>query len=144
MGLISRVSSRTYRTMTKSDPFCVGKPDLKIDQVQAFVHNLFNLTVTNVKALESYDDQNFRCEDAVSGKLYVFKILNHEYTRTEEEVHLTVSRVANYLNENQLPTQRTYHTKTLDVKTVGGENLPCLVRILDYLPGDTLSSIMPL
>lgn len=128
----------------KKDPFCVGKPDLKLENIPSFLKMTFNLNCTNIKPLESYDDQNFRCEEINTKKLYVLKILNHEYTRTEESVHLTVSRIMSYLTDQSLPCQKTYFTKNMKIKTVGGEELDCLVRVLDYLPGRDLSSILPL
>lgn len=129
---------------TSTDPFITGKPDLRLENIPSFLKTTFNITCANVKPLESYDDQNFRIEEQTTKKRYVLKILNHEYTRTEEFVHLTVSRIMSYLRDQGLPCQKTHFTKNMKIKTAGGEELDCLVRVIDYLEGVDLSSILPL
>lgn len=49
-----------------------------------------------------------------------------------------------YLRDQGLPCQKTHHTKNMKIKTAGGNELDCLVRIIDYLEGSDLSSMLPL
>jgi hypothetical protein len=96
---------------TQMDPFITGKPDLKLENIPSFLKTTFNLACANVKPLESYDDQNFRIEEQTTKKRYVLKILNHEYTRTEESVHLTVSRIMSFERSRASLSKNAFHEK---------------------------------
>ncbi|XP_051766488.1 hydroxylysine kinase [Ctenopharyngodon idella] len=121
-----------------------SKPNLSHSQVMEIIKRVYGLTVSIIRSLPSYDDQNFYVAPSEGGE-YVLKIMNsadsHNITVIELQTHSM-----NFLHQRGLPVQTTLPTLTGQLMSV--EEFDCgfgmqkyLVRLLTYLPGTTIAKI---
>ena len=63
--------------------FIVGeviRPQVSVAAAQRLVENLYGLTVTKIKELDSYDDRNFKVEVSSSKNPHIVSVSPHGYT----------------------------------------------------------------
>uniref|UniRef100_A0A8C5WIV7 Hydroxylysine kinase n=1 Tax=Leptobrachium leishanense TaxID=445787 RepID=A0A8C5WIV7_9ANUR len=127
----------------------VGKPNLNVRQIVELTESLFHLTVSQVKPLPSYDDQNFyiqaHCDNPKECAEYVMKITNGENSKNEELMEAQ-THVMMFLHSKGLHTPTPVLTNTGKLMSLEAiENGPVawkhIVRLLTYLPGTPASEI---
>nr|XP_034970030.1 hydroxylysine kinase isoform X2 [Zootoca vivipara] len=141
----------TMSAENKQQP--LKKPAFSKQQATELVQKIFGLTVSELKPLPSYDDQNFyvcAAAAALEGKAesaqnFVLKITNCEDSQNSEliEVH---TRVMIFLNGEGFPVQTPHSTKEggimfLESVDTGSAKSAYIVRLLSYLPGKTVATI---
>lgn len=121
-----------------------SKPNLSHSQVTEVIKKLYGLTVSNIRPLPSYDDQNFYV-DSIEGGECLMKVMN---SADSQNVTLTglQTHVMNFLHQKGLPTQTAIPTLTgqlmsLEELDCGFGNQKYLVRLLTYLHGTTVAKI---
>ncbi|XP_037106163.1 hydroxylysine kinase [Syngnathus acus] len=121
-----------------------SKPNLSQSQAADIVKKHYKLTLSQLRSLPSYDDQNF-CIETVEGGEYVLKILNLVHTKDPTLIELQTYAM-NFLHEKGLPTQTAQKTTMGQVMFL--EAIDCgyglqkyLVRLLTYLPGIPIANI---
>ncbi|XP_077440783.1 hydroxylysine kinase-like [Vanacampus margaritifer] len=117
-------------------------PTLSPSQAAELVKNHYNLTPSELHCLPSFEDQNIYIA-TVEGGEYVLKIINSEDSKDPILFELQTYAM-NFLRENGLPTQTVLKTTTgqdMILKDIdcGNGLQKCLVRLLTYLPGITIS-----
>ncbi|KAF4097982.1 hydroxylysine kinase [Onychostoma macrolepis] len=121
-----------------------AKPNLSHSQATEIIKRLYGLTVSVIRPLPSYDDQNCYVAPSEGGE-YVLKVMNsadsHNITIIELQTH-----AMNFLHQRGLPAQTAL--PTLTGKLMSLEEFDCgfglqkyLVRLLTYLPGTTVAKI---
>ncbi|KAJ8374259.1 hypothetical protein SKAU_G00048390 [Synaphobranchus kaupii] len=121
-----------------------AKPKLSESQASQLIGRLFGLTVTKIRPLPSYDDQNFHVRDSEGGE-YVLKIMNSVFSQNMDVIELQTHAMA-WLHQNGLPAQTALPNLTgtkmsLEDIDCGSGSQKYLVRLLTYLPGTTISKI---
>ncbi|XP_052446285.1 hydroxylysine kinase [Carassius gibelio] len=121
-----------------------SKPNLSNSQVTEIIKRLYGLTVSVIRPLPSYDDQNFYVAPSEGGE-YVLKVMNSEDSQNIPVLELQ-THAMNFLHQRGLPAQTALHTLTGQLMSL--EELDCgfglqkyLVRLLTYLPGTTVAKI---
>lgn len=103
------------------------KPNLSFSQVTEITARLYGLTVSTIRPLPSYDDQNFlvACVDAGEFVLKVMNSLDSENLKLLElQIHCM-----NLLQKNGLPTQTAQCTITgemMSLEKIGMTSKPIL------------------
>ncbi|KAJ8374262.1 hypothetical protein SKAU_G00048420 [Synaphobranchus kaupii] len=121
-----------------------SKPKLSESQASQLIGRLFGLTVTKIRPLPSYDDQNFHVGDSEGGE-YVLKIMNSVCSQNMDLIEVQTHAMA-WLHQNGLPAQTALPKLTgtkmsLEDIDCGSGSQKYLVRLLTYLPGTTISKI---
>eukprot|EP00079_Xenopus_tropicalis_P027696 XP_012822047.1 PREDICTED: hydroxylysine kinase isoform X1 [Xenopus tropicalis] len=133
-----------------SDVLNNNKPALREEQAVQLIESLYGLKVSNIKALPSYDDQNFYikscCKDPSGCCEYVMKITNSEDSRYGELLEAQTC-VMVFLCNNGVPAQKpvcTINGQNLSLETIdyGSTIEEQAVRLLTYLPGTPLAKIV--
>ncbi|KAI4903790.1 hypothetical protein NFI96_026399 [Prochilodus magdalenae] len=121
-----------------------SKPNLSASQATEITARLFGLTVSSVRPLPSYDDQNFHVVSSEGGQ-YVLKVMNsadsQNLTLLEVQTH-----TMNFLWQRGLPAQTAVPTVTGQLMSL--EEMDCgfglqkyLVRLLTFLPGTIMAKV---
>ncbi|KAK7889369.1 hypothetical protein WMY93_024929 [Mugilogobius chulae] len=120
------------------------KPKFSVDQASDILKRLYDVTTSKINPLPSYDDQNFYVL-STNGKEYVLKIMNSEDSQNPSLIELQTYAMS-FLHENGIPAQTA--TPTVTGQLMSLEELDCgcgqqkyLVRLLSYLPGQTISKV---
>lgn len=120
------------------------KPNFSQPQVAELVKRLFRLTPSEIRSLPSYDDQNFYVA-AVEGGEFVLKIMNSEDSKNSNLIEMQTYAMS-FLQQNGLPAQTALPTTSGQLMSL--EEMDCgygcqkyLVRLLTYLPGETISKV---
>ncbi|KAL8196908.1 UNVERIFIED_CONTAM: hypothetical protein K2H54_001677 [Gekko kuhli] len=140
------MSSQTDQTLRKWN-----KPAFNETQATGLVEREYGLTVSEIKPLPSYDDQNFYLrvtpsegnEDSVEE--YVLKIMNREDSRNPGLIEVQ-TLIMKFLSDEGFPVATPRVTKKgeimfLESIDVGSATQGYLVRLLNYLPGQTVATI---
>lgn len=103
-----------------------AKPDFSQSQVTEIMKRLFDLTLSKIEPLPSYDDQNFQVvtDDGVE---YVLKIMNSEDSKNFGLIDVQTYAMA-FLHQNGLPTQTAVPTTSgqlLSLEEIGRNRLCC-------------------
>ncbi|XP_042337584.1 hydroxylysine kinase-like, partial [Plectropomus leopardus] len=121
-----------------------AKPNFSQSQVVEMVKRLFGLTPSEICPLPSYDDQNFYLAPIEGGE-YVLKILNSEASKTPSLTEVQMYAMS-FLQRNGLSAQTARPTASGQLMSL--EETDCgygfqkyLVRLLTYLPGNTISKV---
>ncbi|KAM8973710.1 hydroxylysine kinase [Pelodytes ibericus] len=132
------------------NPEVASKPSLNEPQVIKLAESLFDMKVSTVKPLPSYDDQNFYIH-ALSGGIseyteYVMKITNGEDSKNEELIE-GQTHVMMFLSKEGLLAPKPVLTnagKIMSLETVdyGSVTMKHMVRLLTYLPGTPVAEIV--
>uniref|UniRef100_A0A8C5QSN0 Hydroxylysine kinase n=1 Tax=Leptobrachium leishanense TaxID=445787 RepID=A0A8C5QSN0_9ANUR len=126
-----------------------SKPSLNERQIVELAESIFHLTVSQVKPLPSYDDQNFyiqaHCDNPKEFAEYVMKVTNGENSKDEELIEAQ-TRVMMFLDSKGLPTPTPVLTNTGKLMSLEAiENGPVaqkhMVRLLTYLSGTPAAKI---
>ncbi|CAH2273491.1 hydroxylysine kinase [Pelobates cultripes] len=132
------------------NPVVASKPNLNEEQAIKLAKTLFDLEVTRVKSLPSYDDQNFYiqvcCDGSAEFAEFVMKITNGEDSKNEELIKAQ-TYVMMLLHKEGLPTPNPVLTNTdkiMSLETIGNGPVPQkhMVRLLTYLPGTPAAKIV--
>nr|XP_045016603.1 hydroxylysine kinase [Jaculus jaculus]XP_045016604.1 hydroxylysine kinase [Jaculus jaculus]XP_045016605.1 hydroxylysine kinase [Jaculus jaculus] len=129
----------------------LAKPTFTEAQASAVVESLFGFKVSMIRALPSYDDQNFhvhilRTEDTTdSPNEYVLKISNTESSKDPDLIEMQ-NDIMMFLKEAGFPTAFVCRTKGDNMTSLmsidsGSETKSHLVRLLTYLPGRPIAEI---
>ncbi|XP_051764823.1 hydroxylysine kinase [Ctenopharyngodon idella] len=121
-----------------------SKPNLSHSQVTEIIKRVYGLTMSIIRPLPSFDDQNFYVAPSDGGE-YVVKIMN-----SADSHNITVIEVQNhamtFLHQRGFPVQTALPTLTGQLMSL--EEFDCgfgtqkyLVRLLTYLPGTTIAKI---
>lgn len=86
-----------------------SKPDLTQSQAVEILGRVFGLTVTQMKPLPSYDDQNFHVT-ASDGSEYVLKIMNSVDSKNSTLLELQTHGMS-LLRQHGLPVQSAVPTR---------------------------------
>lgn len=103
-----------------------SKPNLNHSQVMEIIKRLYGLTVSIIRSLPGYDDQNFYVAPSEGGE-YVLKVMNsvdsHNITVIELQTHSM-----NFLHQRGLPAQIALPTLTGQLMSVEefGESVPVI------------------
>ncbi|XP_056133690.1 hydroxylysine kinase [Lampris incognitus] len=121
-----------------------SKPRLSEPQVAEIVQRLYGLTLSSVRALPSYDDQNFQLE-ADRGARFVLKVMNSVDSQNQNLIEVQTHAMT-FLHQHGLPVQTVLSTTAGELMSL--EEIDCgngcqkyLVRLLTYLPGITISTV---
>ncbi|KAG1927245.1 hydroxylysine kinase isoform X2 [Pimephales promelas] len=121
-----------------------SKPNLSDSQVTEIIKRLYGLTVSIIRPLPSYDDQNFYVAPSEGGE-YVLKVMNSADSHNSTVIELQTHSM-NFLHQRGLPAQTAFPTLTGQLMSL--EEFDCgfglqkyLVRLLAYLPGTTIAEI---
>ncbi|XP_056116524.1 hydroxylysine kinase [Rhinichthys klamathensis goyatoka] len=121
-----------------------SKPNLSDSQVTEIIKRLYGLTVSIIRPLPSYDDQNFYVAPSEGGE-YVLKVMNSADSHNIPVIELQTHSM-NFLHQRGLPAQTAFPTLTGQLMSL--EEFDCgfgmqkyLVRLLAYLPGTTIAKI---
>ncbi|XP_072516970.1 hydroxylysine kinase isoform X2 [Salminus brasiliensis] len=121
-----------------------SKPNLSLSQAAEIAGQLFGLTLSSVRPLPSYDDQNFHVSSAEGGQ-YVLKIMN---STDSQNLHLleVQTHTMSFLWEKGLPAQTAVPTVTGQLMSL--EEIDCglglqkyMVRLLTFLPGTVMAKV---
>ncbi|KAJ0032543.1 hypothetical protein NQD34_002624 [Periophthalmus magnuspinnatus] len=118
------------------------KPNFSPAQASDIIMRLYDLTTSQIHPLPSYDDQNFYVR-STNGNDYVLKIMNSEDSKNQSLIEVQTFAMS-FLHENGIPAQTA--TPAVTGQLMSLEELDCgfgrqnyLVRLLSYLPGNTIS-----
>ncbi|XP_036378022.1 hydroxylysine kinase [Megalops cyprinoides] len=121
-----------------------SKPNLSQAQVQELVGRLYGMTLSQVRPLPSYDDQNFYVAAAGGGE-YVLKIMNTVDSQNPTLIEMQTHTMT-FLHQRGIPAQTALPTLTGQMMSL--EDIDCgsgcqkyLVRLLTYLPGTTIAKV---
>ncbi|KAI5609802.1 hydroxylysine kinase, partial [Silurus asotus] len=121
-----------------------SKPNLSLSQVTEITARLFGLTVSSIRPLPSYDDQNFHVVCVNAGE-FVLKVMNSSDSENIKLLELQTHSM-NFLQQNGLPSQTALCSVAGEMMTL--EEIDCgyglqkyLVRLLTYLPGTPVAKI---
>ncbi|XP_067271033.1 hydroxylysine kinase [Pseudorasbora parva] len=121
-----------------------SKPNLSHSQVSELMKRLYGLSVSVIRPLPSYDDQNFHLCPG-EGREYVLKVMNSTDSHNTSVVELQ-NHAMNFLHQRGLPAQTAL--PTLTGQLMSAEQLDCgfgmqtyVVRLLTFLPGSTIARI---
>nr|XP_056722018.1 hydroxylysine kinase [Euleptes europaea] len=128
-----------------------NKPAFSEMQAIGLVEREFGLSVSEIKPLPSYDDQNFHlwvaCSEGNEGGVeeYVLKITNCEESQNPGLVEVQ-TRVMMFLRAEGFPVATPRFTKKGEIMfiesiDVGSATQGYLVRLLTYLPGRTVATV---
>lgn len=127
-------------------PLVHSKPEFSDSQVTEMMKRLFDLTLSKMQPLPSYDDQNVHVvtDDGVD---YVLKIMNSEDSKNFSLIDVQ-TYIMSFLRQNGLPTQSVVPMtsgKLLSLEEVGRNRLCCrgkhepkslkTVHLVDYFTG---------
>ncbi|XP_019359950.1 PREDICTED: hydroxylysine kinase isoform X1 [Gavialis gangeticus] len=125
------------------------KPALHEKEAIELTERVFGLKVSEIRALPSYDDQNFHVrvtrkegiEDCADD--YVLKIINSEDSQNPELIEVQ-TRIMIFLNAEGFPSAVPHLTKDgniMSLESIGTGSLTkkYMVRLLTYLPGTPLA-----
>lgn len=104
----------------------VVKPDFSQSQVTEIMKRLFDLTLSKILPLPSYDDQNFHVVTG-DGVDYVLKIMNSEDSKNFSLIDMQTYAMS-FLHQNGLPTQTAVPTTSgqlLTLEEIGRNQLCC-------------------
>uniref|UniRef100_A0ABM5EZ34 Hydroxylysine kinase n=1 Tax=Pogona vitticeps TaxID=103695 RepID=A0ABM5EZ34_9SAUR len=133
-------------------PFCsLNKPAFSQEQAAELVERVFGLKVSKLKPLPSYDDQNFHVRVAESegkgenAEEYVLKIINCEDSRNPELIEVQ-TQIMMFLNKEGFPVPTPRFTKEGALMFLESVETPSgtkayMVRLLSYLPGQTVATV---
>ncbi|XP_033757038.1 hydroxylysine kinase-like [Pecten maximus] len=150
--------SKDDRTVV--NPGEVIRPYVDLDIVKKFVKCLYDLDVVDGKELNSYDDRNYHVivsEETTNEHIrhvcvhgYVLKVLNSLDSRHEDYVEAQNDMIL-HVAEKGIPTPRPVKNVTgklmslesfpCDKKLCQNQDLRCVVRLLEYLPGRILLGV---
>lgn len=93
-----------------------AQPAFSHSQVTEIIKRLFDLTLSKIQPLPSYDDQNFHVvtDDGVD---YVLKIMNSEDSKNFDLIDVQTYAMS-FLHQNGLPTQTAVPTTTGQLLTL--------------------------
>ncbi|XP_029356265.1 hydroxylysine kinase [Echeneis naucrates] len=119
-------------------------PKFSLSQACEVTQRLFGLSLSEIRSLPSYDDQNFFVASADGGK-YILKIMNSEDSKNPKLVEMQTYTMT-FLRQKGFPTQVVQPTtsgqlQSLEETDCGNGPQKYLVRLLTYLPGTTLSKV---
>ncbi|KAI2650148.1 Hydroxylysine kinase [Labeo rohita] len=121
-----------------------SKPNLSHSQAIEIVKRLYGLTVSVIRPLPSYDDQNLYVATS-EGAEYVLKVMNSADSQNITVIELQ-THTMNFLHQRGLPAQTALPNLTGQLMSL--EEFDCgfgtqkyLVRLLTYLPGTTVAKI---
>ncbi|TRZ00004.1 hypothetical protein DNTS_022347 [Danionella cerebrum] len=121
-----------------------SKPNLSHSQVSDILSRLYRLTVSIIRPLPSYDDQNFYVAPTEGGE-YVLKVMNSADSQNIDLIELQTLSM-NFLHGRGLPAQTAVPNWTGALISL--EEFDCgfgvkkyLVRLLTYLPGLVIAKI---
>ncbi|MEQ2284933.1 hypothetical protein AMECASPLE_026714 [Ameca splendens] len=121
-----------------------AKPNFSPSQVSEIMKRLYNLTPSEIRPLPSYDDQNFYVAPSEGGE-YVLKIMNTEDSKNTTIIELQTHAMS-FLHHNGVPAQTAMPTTSGQLMSL--EEMDCgygcqkyVVRLLNYLPGVTISKV---
>ncbi|KAM4675609.1 hydroxylysine kinase [Discoglossus pictus] len=135
--------------MSSENTVSTSKPALTENEVVRLAEHLFDLKVSIVKPLPSYDDQNFYIqtlsEECSGCTEYVMKIINGEDSKNEELIEAQ-TQVMMFLHNEDVPTPKPIFTKTGNIMSLepivyGTVTQKHVVRLLTYLPGIPFAKI---
>lgn len=117
------------------------KPNLSDSQVTEITARLFGLTVSTIRLLPSYNDQNFHVACVDAGE-FVLKVMNSFDSKDMKLLELQTHSM-NFLKQNGLPSQTTLHTvtgETMGLEEIGMTytHTPSDLSILSSLNHHTL------
>lgn len=103
-----------------------AKPQFSQSHVIEIMKRLFDLTLSKIEPLPSYDDQNFHLvtDDGVD---YVFKIMNSEDSKNLGLIDVQTYAMS-FLRQNGLPTQTAVPMTSgelLSLEEIGRNRLCC-------------------
>ncbi|XP_035256993.1 hydroxylysine kinase-like [Anguilla anguilla] len=120
------------------------QPMLSESQASELIGRLFGWTVSKIRPLPSYYDQNFHVVVSEGGE-YVLKITNFVLSRNLDTYEVENHTMA-FMHQHGLPVQTVLPMLTGTMMSL--ENIDCgsgsqkyLVRLLSYLPGTTISTV---
>jgi len=87
-----------------------SKPNLSDSQVTEIIKRLYGLTVSIIRPLPSYDDQNFYVAPSEGGE-YVLKVMNSADSHNSTVIELQTHSM-NFLHQRGLPAQTAFPTLT--------------------------------
>ncbi len=129
--------------MSKPDPHHVCSPRFSRQEVSKFVRQLYGTTLTAIRELDSYTDQNFYLRDG-SGREFVFKISN---SAEEKEVldfqHLVLDHLAQHKEIGEFPRVCTGLSGDRLFMVFGPDRTSHFVRLVTFLPGTFMSQVQP-
>ncbi|KYO21326.1 hydroxylysine kinase [Alligator mississippiensis] len=125
------------------------KPALHEKEAIELTERVFGLKVSEIRALPSYDDQNFHVRvtrkegTADCADDYVLKIINSEDSQNPELIEVQ-TRIMMFLNAEGFPSAVPHLTKDgniMSLESIGTGSLTkkYMVRLLTYLPGTPLA-----
>ncbi|XP_061084481.1 hydroxylysine kinase-like isoform X3 [Conger conger] len=121
-----------------------AQPRLSEPQASQLLGRLFGLTVSLLRPLPSYHDQNFHVVAGEGGQ-YLLKITNCVFSQNVDRYELQNHALA-FLHQHGLPVQTVLPTLTGTMMSL--EDIDCgsgsqkyLVRLLTFLPGTTIANI---
>ncbi|XP_077173377.1 hydroxylysine kinase isoform X2 [Paroedura picta] len=128
-----------------------NKPAFNETQASALVRREYGLHVCEIRPLPSYDDQNFYLRVARgagntdNGEEYVLKILNCEDSQNPSLVEIQ-TKIMGFLSEEGFPVATPRVTQKgelmfLESIDIGSAPRGYLVRLLTYLPGETVATL---
>ncbi|MEE6510019.1 hypothetical protein FKM82_028989, partial [Ascaphus truei] len=126
------------------------KPTLSEIQAIKLVESLFDLKVSSIKSLPSYDDQNFYIEtlseETTDCTEYVLKVTNSEDSKNEELIEAQTNATM-FLCSEGIPTPNpvlTKNGKMMSLESIGHGSLmkKHMVRLLTYVPGTPAAKIV--
>ncbi|XP_023699949.2 hydroxylysine kinase [Paramormyrops kingsleyae] len=121
-----------------------SKPNLTQSQAEELLGRVFGLTVTQMKSLPSYDDQNFHIRVS-EGSEYVLKVMNSVDSKNSTLLELQTHAMS-FLRQHGLPVPTAVPTLdgqllSLEAIDTGSGSEVYLVRLLTYLSGTTLAKV---
>lgn len=131
-----------------------AKPAFSQSQVTEIIKRLFDLTLSKIQLLPSYDDQNFHVvtDDGVE---YVLKIMNSEDSKNFGLIDVHTYAMS-FLHQNGFPTQTAMPTTSgqlMSLEEIGRKLIMLLcqhepkslktVHLVEYLTGVYILSYQP-
>ncbi|XP_053368463.1 hydroxylysine kinase [Clarias gariepinus] len=121
-----------------------SKPNLSHSQVTEIISRLYGLTVSTIRPMPSYDDQNFHLVCVDAGE-FVLKVMNSSDSENVKLLDLQ-THIMNFLQQKGLPAQKAMCTIRGEMMSL--EEIDCgygqqkyLVRLLTYMPGTPVAKI---
>ncbi|XP_028920231.1 hydroxylysine kinase [Ornithorhynchus anatinus] len=153
-SLLSGRGSETHNTMSRENDQkspLLTKPSFTELQAATLVESIFGLNVSKVKALPSYDDQNFHVhiskDNGTPEELseYVLKITNSESSKNSDLIEVQ-SHAIMFLRKEGFPTAALQSTKEGNITFLmtvgcGSETKSYMMRLLTYLPGRPIAQV---
>ena len=136
------------------------KPTCTMEQVEEAITESFGGTVKIIRALDSYDDQNFMAE--WNGTKYLVKVHNgvesqdfldsyekngKDYTTCSSVIHFQTA-IMKQLNKHEVPTSQAQLCEGIplaihSLPVLSDHHSPCrlVVKLLTWVPGRTMASL---